>query len=59
MGATGPEVLQQFLRERELWQQLGLTRDDARSRPHREITDYQLIISMLQREEAARRKRGS
>lgn len=58
MGTRGPEILQQFLRERELWQQLGLTREAAACRPHRELADYQLIIGMIQREEAARAKRG-
>jgi len=58
MGTRGPEIFQQFLRERELWQQLGLTRESAATRPHRELADYALIISMIQREEQARAKRA-
>ena len=58
MGARGPEILQKFLLERELWQQLGLTREAIASRPHKEIQDYLLIVQMIQREEQARAKRG-
>jgi hypothetical protein len=57
MGTPGPPVLDQFLTERELWQQLGLTREEARKRPHREIADYKRIISMIRREEAAQANR--
>ena len=57
MGTAGPAVLDQFLTERELWQQLGLTREAARKRPHRELADYTLIISMIRREEAAQASR--
>ena len=57
MGTRGPEILQRFLLERELWKQLGLTREGIASRPHKEIRDLELIISMIQREEAAQAKR--
>ncbi len=58
MGTAGPEILQQFLLERELWQQLGLTRESAAARPHKEIADYQLIISVIRREETAKASRS-
>lgn len=54
MGTPGPAILDQFLTEREFWKQLGLTREDLRTRPHREIAEYTLIISLIQREEARR-----
>jgi hypothetical protein len=57
MGTSGPPVLQRFLLERELWQQLGLTREAIAARPHKELADYLLIIQMIQREEQARAKR--
>jgi hypothetical protein len=57
MGARGPEVLQRFLLERELWQQLGLTREAIAGRPHKELAEYALIISMISREEQARANR--
>ena len=57
MGVEGPPILSQYLMEQEMWQRLGITRgiplDD---RPHRELADYLLIISLLQREEAAARR---
>jgi hypothetical protein len=58
MGTSGPEILQKFLLERELWQQLGLTREAIAARPHKELADYLLIVQMIQREEQARAKRG-
>jgi hypothetical protein len=57
MGARGPEILQKFLVERELWQQLGLTREVIAARPHKELADYALIIQMIRREENARASR--
>lgn len=58
MGTRGPEVLQRFLLERELWRELGLTREAAASRPHKELADYVTIIEMIRREENTRAKRG-
>lgn len=40
-----------------MWKQLGLTRADIASRPWREVDEYELIISMIQREEAAQANR--
>ncbi len=57
MGTPGPEVLHDFLVEREFWQQLGLTREALRDRPWREVEDYALIIQMIRREEAAQANR--
>ena len=57
MGAAGPAILQRFLLERELWQQLGLTREAIASRPHKELADYALIIQMIRREEQAQANR--
>jgi hypothetical protein len=57
MGTAGPAILDQFLTERELWQNFGLTREAAKLRPHRELADYTLIISMIRREEAAQANR--
>ena len=54
MGTAAPPALHQFLRERELWKQLGLTRADIAGRPHREIAETELFISLIQREEAIR-----
>ena len=56
MGTQGPEILHQFLLEQALWQRLGLTRETAKLRPHRELDEYALIITLIQQEEA--RKRG-
>jgi hypothetical protein len=58
MGTSGPPALQKFLLERELWQQLGLTREAIAARPHKELVDYLKIIEMIQREEQARAKRA-
>jgi hypothetical protein len=54
MGTPGPEVLTDFLTERAFWKELGLSREDLQGRPHREIADYSLIISMIRREENRR-----
>lgn len=49
--------MDQFLAERELWQNFGLTREAAKLRPHRELAEYMLIISLIRREEAAQANR--
>jgi len=54
MGTPGPPVLEQFLTEREFWKQLGWNRETVRERPHREIAEYTLIMTLIQREEARR-----
>lgn len=58
MGTTPPPVLEQFITEREFWQQLGVSRgtslDDM---PHKLVGDYSLIIQMIHREEAAQAPR--
>jgi hypothetical protein len=57
MGTPGPPVLHQFLLEKALWQNFGMTREAAKLRPHRELAEYQLIIQLIQREEAAQANR--
>lgn len=53
MGTEGPPVLDKFLTEREFWKELGLRSDvPAEDRPHRELAEYKLIISLIKREEA-------
>ena len=58
MGTEGPEVLQDFLMEQEFWQRLGLSREALEDRPHREVADYSLIITLIRREEQARQRRA-
>ena len=59
MGTPGPEVLQDFLIEREFWKELGLTREALRDRPWREVQHYALIIQLIRREENARAARAN
>lgn len=40
--------------EKEWWTQLGMAGTPLPERPHREVSDYQLIIAMLRRDENAR-----
>lgn len=40
--------------EKEWWTQLGLAGTPLSERPHREVSDYQMIIVMLRRDENAR-----
>lgn len=57
MGTAGPPELDEFLTDREFWQQLGWDREYRLSRPRRQVEDYRLIISMIHREEAAQAAR--
>jgi hypothetical protein len=57
MGTQGPPELGEFLTDREFWQQLGWSREYRLSRPHQQVEDYALIISMIRREEQARASR--
>ena len=59
MGTQGPPVLQKFLMEQQMWTRLGQAGTPLSERPHLEVRDYQLIISMLQRDENARASRSS
>ena len=47
-------MFQKFLMEKEWWAQLGLAGTPLSERPHREVSDYQMIIVMLRRDENAR-----
>lgn len=54
MGTTPPPEYGQFLVEQAFWKELGIS--DGRTlaeRPHRQVDDYTLFISMIRREEAA------
>lgn len=55
MGTAGPPSLSTFLLEQQLWQRLGLRREDLAGRPAREVEDYLLFIQLISREEQARR----
>lgn len=44
--------------ERELWQQLGLRREDLANRPAREVEEYILFIQLIEREKQARQQRS-
>lgn len=57
MGSQGPPELDEFLADREFWKELGWSREYRLSRPHRQVADYALIISMIRREEQARASR--
>jgi hypothetical protein len=57
MGTEGPPVLQQYLTERILWQNFGLTKKQAKRRPHLELNEYMLIARLIQREETAQANR--
>ena len=58
MGTPGPPELQEHLTDQAFWKELGWTREYRRSRPHREVADRMLIISMIRREEHARASRS-
>jgi hypothetical protein len=57
MGTQGPPELDEFLTDREFWQQVGWTREYRLTRPRRQVEDYTLMISMIHREEQARAAR--
>lgn len=48
-----------FLLEQQLWQRLGLRREDLLSRPAREVEDYVLFIQLIVREEQAQQRRAA
>ena len=46
-------MLDKYLTERQFWKELGLRSDvPLEDRPHRELSEYKLIMSLIQREEA-------
>jgi len=59
MGTAGPPSLSTFLLEQQLWQRLGLRREDLASRPAREAEDYFLFIQLIVREEQAQNRRSA
>ena len=58
-GSGGPPSLGTFWLEQQLWQRLGLRRDDLRNRPWREVEDYLLYIDLSAREERAQQRRAN
>jgi hypothetical protein len=59
MGTEGPPSLSTFWAEQQLWQRLGLRREDLERRPAREVEDYLLYIQLIAREEQAQQRRQS
>lgn len=59
MGTEGPESLSTFWAEQQLWQRLGLRRQDLETRPWREVEDYLLYIQLITREEQAQQRRAN
>lgn len=59
MGTEGPPSLSTFWAEQQLWQRLGLRREDLEQRPAREVEDYLLYIQLIAREEQAQQRRQS
>lgn len=59
MGTEGPPSLGTFWAEQQLWQRLGLRREDLERRPAREVEDYLLYIQLSAREEQAQQRRQS
>ena len=58
MGTEGPPVLQDFLMEQEFWRRFGATSQDLENWPHRKVTDYSLIITLIRREEDAQQRKA-
>jgi len=48
---SGPPILSQFARERLWWTELGLRREELALRPWREIQEYELIFTLVAREQ--------
>lgn len=59
MGTQGPPSLSVFWTEAQLWQRLGLRREDLLQRPWREVDDYLLFIQLIAREEAEQQRRAN
>ena len=50
-GSPGPESLQKFRLEQQLYQRLGMRLDDLVKRPVQEVHDYILFLELICREE--------
>jgi hypothetical protein len=59
MGTEGPPSLSTFWLEQQMWQRLGLRRQDLETRPWREVEDYLLYIQLITREEQAQQRRAN
>ena len=56
-GGSGPASLAFFLMEKEIFRQLGQTREEFLKRPWKEAEDYVLLIQLIAREEQAQQQR--